>query len=69
MGALDGLKVIDLSRVLAGPFCGQLFAENGADVIKIEAPEGDLNRAFPLVLGDGESTNFLSVNRGKRDST
>lgn len=69
MGALDGLKVIDLSRVLAGPFCGQLFAENGADVIKIEAPEGDLNRAFPLVLGDGESTNFLSVNRGKRDIT
>lgn len=69
MGALDGLMVVDLSRVLAGPFCGQLFAENGADVIKVETPEGDLNRAFPLVLGDGESTNFQSVNRGKRDIT
>lgn len=69
MGALDGLLVVDLSRVLAGPFCGQLFAENGADVIKVEAPEGDLNRAFPLVLDDGDSTNFRSVNRGKRDIT
>jgi len=67
MGALDGLKVLDVSRVLAGPFCGQLFAENGADVIKVEAPEGDLNRDFPMALGDGESTNFYSVNRGKRD--
>lgn len=69
MGALDGIKVVDLSRVLAGPFCGQLLAENGADVIKIEGPEGDLNRAFPHVLGDGDSTNFRSVNRGKRDIT
>lgn len=69
MGALDGIKVLDLSRVLAGPYCGQLFAENGADVIKVESPEGDLNRAFPLALGDGESTNFMSVNRGKRDIT
>jgi crotonobetainyl-CoA:carnitine CoA-transferase CaiB-like acyl-CoA transferase len=69
VGALDGIKVIDLSRVLAGPFCGQLLADNGAEVIKIEAPGGDLNRAFPHVLGPGESTNFNSVNRGKRDLT
>lgn len=67
MGALDGLKVVDLSRVLAGPFCGQLFADNGAEVIKVEAPGGDLNRAFPLVLADGDSTNYQSVNRGKRN--
>ena len=69
MGALDGLFVVDLSRVLAGPFCGQMLAENGADVVKVEAPEGDMNRGFPMVLGEGESTNFLSVNRGKRDVT
>ena len=69
MGALDGLFVVDLSRVLAGPFCGQMLAENGADVVKVESPEGDMNRGFPMVLGEGESTNFLSVNRGKRDVT
>lgn len=69
MGALDGLFVLDLSRVLAGPFCGQMLAENGADVIKVESPEGDMNRGFPLVLNDGVSTNYLSVNRGKRDIT
>lgn len=65
MGALDGMLVIDLSRVLAGPFCGQLFADNGARVIKVETPEGDMNRAFPQVLGPNDSSNFRSVNRGK----
>jgi len=69
MGALDGIRVLDLSRVLAGPYCGQLLADNGADVIKVEAPGGDMNRTFPHVLGPGESTNFRSVNRGKRDIT
>lgn len=69
MGALDGIRVLDLSRVLAGPFCGQLLADNGADVIKVEAPGGDMNRAFPQVLAPGHSTNFTSVNRGKRDLT
>lgn len=63
-GALNGIRVLDVSRVLAGPYCGQLLADNGADVIKVEPPEGDLNRRFmPLVNGD--SANFLSVNRGK----
>ena len=68
MGALDGIRVIDASRVLAGPYCGQIFAENGAEVIKIEPPEGDLNRRFPMIV-DGESTNFLCVNRGKLNCT
>jgi crotonobetainyl-CoA:carnitine CoA-transferase CaiB-like acyl-CoA transferase len=66
MGALDGIRVIDASRVLAGPYCGQIFAENGAEVIKIEPPEGDLNRRFPTMV-DGVGTNFLCVNRGKHD--
>lgn len=69
MSALKGIRVLDLSRVLAGPFCGQLLADNGADVIKVEAPGGDMNRAFPQVLAPGSSTNFNSVNRGKRDIT
>jgi crotonobetainyl-CoA:carnitine CoA-transferase CaiB-like acyl-CoA transferase len=66
MGALDGIRVIDASRVLAGPYCGQIFAENGAEVIKVEPPEGDMNRYFPTVV-DGVGTNFLAVNRGKLD--
>jgi crotonobetainyl-CoA:carnitine CoA-transferase CaiB-like acyl-CoA transferase len=68
MGALTGLRVIDASRILAGPFCGQLFAEQGAEVLKIEPPEGDPNRSWPLMV-DGWSTNFLSVNRGKKSVT
>jgi crotonobetainyl-CoA:carnitine CoA-transferase CaiB-like acyl-CoA transferase len=69
MSALDGIKVLDLSRVLAGPYCGQMLADNGADVIKVEAPGGDLNRTFPHDVGNGESSNWLSVNRGKKDIT
>ena len=69
MGALDGIKVLDLSRVLAGPFCGQMLADNGAEVIKVEAPGGDLNRGFPYALGDGQTSNWLAVNRGKMDIT
>ena len=69
MGALDGIKILDLSRVLAGPFCGQMLADNGAEVIKVEAPGGDLNRGFPYALGDGQTSNWLAVNRGKKDIT
>ena len=69
MGALDGIKVLDLRRVLAGPFCGQMLADNGAEVIKVEAPGGDLNRGFPYALGDGQTSNWLAVNRGKKDIT
>jgi crotonobetainyl-CoA:carnitine CoA-transferase CaiB-like acyl-CoA transferase len=63
---LDGIRVIDLSRVLAGPFCGQLLADFGATVIKVEGPEGDENRRWPPLSDKGESGNFGSVNRGKR---
>jgi len=63
--ALNGIKVIDLTRVLAGPFCTMILGDLGADVIKIEAPEGDDSRKYgPLVKG--ESAYFMSINRNKR---
>lgn len=68
MSALVGLRVLDLSRVLAGPSCGQLFADLGAQVIKIEEREGDENRRW-LPVVDGRGANFTSVNRGKRGMT
>ena len=66
MAPLDGLKVVDLSRVLAGPFCAMLLGDMGADVIKVEEPnEGDDARMWgPFV--DGWSAYFLGVNRNKR---
>lgn len=66
---LQDLKVIDLSRVLAGPLCGQMLADMGADVVKVEAPTGDENRKWGPFDADGESCNFMSVNRGKRGIT
>ena len=65
---LDGLRVLDLSRVLAGPLCTMTLSDLGADVIKVERPgSGDETRAWgPPFAADGESSYFLSVNRGKR---
>lgn len=66
-GALAGLKVLDLTRVLAGPWCGMLLGDLGADVIKVESPQaGDDTRGWgPPFLG-GESAYFLGCNRNKR---
>ncbi|MGE0419688.1 MAG: CaiB/BaiF CoA transferase family protein [Acetobacteraceae bacterium] len=69
MGPLHDIRVIDLSRVLAGPYCGQLLADLGAEVIKVEAPEGDENRQWGPKAPNGISCNFNSVNRGKRGIT
>lgn len=63
---LAGLKILDLSRVLAGPYCTLMFADLGAEVIKIEPPAGDETRRFGPPFVAGESTYFLSINRGKR---
>jgi crotonobetainyl-CoA:carnitine CoA-transferase CaiB-like acyl-CoA transferase len=65
--ALDGLKVIDLSRVLGGPYCGQMLADHGAEVIKVEPPQGDETRAWgPPFDQEGISAYFAGINRNKR---
>lgn len=70
-GALSGIKVLDLSRVLAGPSCTQILADLGADVVKIERPAvGDETRAWaPPSFPDGVSAYFSTVNRNKKSLT
>ncbi len=64
--SLDGIRVVDLSRVLAGPFCGALLGDMGADVVKVEDPlAGDESRTWPPHK-DGESAGYLVNNRNKR---
>ncbi len=63
--AMDGIRIIDLTRVLAGPWATQHLADQGADVIKVEPPGGDETRRFGPVI-DGHSTYYLSANRNKR---
>jgi crotonobetainyl-CoA:carnitine CoA-transferase CaiB-like acyl-CoA transferase len=70
---LDGIRVIELARILAGPWAGQTLADLGADVIKVEAPEGDDTRRWgpPFIEAGGEKTAayFHATNRGKRSVT
>jgi len=68
LGALAGLKVVDASRVLAGPFAGQILGDHGAAVIKIESPEGDECRGFGPPFVNGSSAYFNAVNRNKRSA-
>jgi crotonobetainyl-CoA:carnitine CoA-transferase CaiB-like acyl-CoA transferase len=70
MKPLDGIKVLDLTRVLAGPYCTMLLADMGADVVKVERPgAGDDTRAFGPPFVSGESAYFMSINRNKRSLT
>jgi crotonobetainyl-CoA:carnitine CoA-transferase CaiB-like acyl-CoA transferase len=69
MTPLGGIRIVDLTRVLAGPYASLLLADMGAEVIKVEEPgRGDDTRAWPPFAG-GESTYFMSVNRGKKSLT
>jgi crotonobetainyl-CoA:carnitine CoA-transferase CaiB-like acyl-CoA transferase len=63
--ALDGLRVLDVTQVMAGPFCAMVLADLGADVVKIEPPSGDSTRQMPGAVG-ADSPSFNAVNRGKR---
>lgn len=68
-GALSNLKILDLTRVLAGPFCTMILADMGADVIKIEMPErGDDSRNYPPFV-EGESLYYANINRSKKSIT
>lgn len=73
MEPLAGIRVIEFCQIAAGPFCGMLLADEGADVIKVESPEGDGMRNWPPLTrpasdaaAPGDSENFASVNRNKR---
>ena len=67
---LDGIFVLDMSRALAGPYCSEMLADMGADVIKIERPgKGDDSRHWGPPFQEGESAYFMSINRNKRSIT
>ena len=66
MTALAGIRVLDQTQVMAGPFCTMLLADMGADVVKIEPPGGESMRGGELELAPGVSASFLAVNRNKR---
>lgn len=65
-GALSGIRVLDLSRVLGGPYCGQVLGDHGADVLKIEPPQGDDTRTWGPPFRDGVSSYYRGLNRNKR---
>ena len=72
-GALAGVRVVDLSRVLGGPYCGQILGDHGADVLKIEPPQGDDTRAwgppFEDVQGRQVASYYMGLNRNKRGTS
>ncbi len=65
-GALAGIRVVDLSRILGGPYCGQILGDHGADVLKVEPPQGDDTRSWGPPFRDGVASYYLGLNRNKR---
>ena len=68
-GALAGCRVVDLSRVLGGPFCTQILGDHGADVLKLEPPAGDETRQWGPPFEEGLASYFIGVNRNKTGAT
>ena len=65
-GALAGIRVLDLSRILGGPYCGQILGDHGADVLKVEPPQGDDTRTWGPPFKDGVASYYRGLNRNKR---
>ncbi len=65
-GALAGMKIVDLTRVLGGPYCTMILSDHGAEVIKVEPPQGDEVRDWGPPFHEGDASYFIGVNRNKR---
>ena len=68
-GPLRGIKVVEFGQNLAGPYCGQILAFLGADVVKVERPEGDDARKWGPPFVEGDALSFIALNRGKKSIT
>ena len=69
-GPLEGIRVIDLSRIVVGPYCTMVMGDMGADVIKVETPGiGDETRMWGPPFAGGESAYYISLNKNKRSLT